>query len=722
MLNKVLGGHYRVIRNLGEGGLAKTYIAEDLHRPGHPKCAVKFLQPANKDSNFLPSARRLFHQEAEILEKLGQHDQIPRLLAYFEENEEFYLVQEFIDGHTLSEEMKPGNRWSESKVIQMLQDVLPILEFVHSYKVIHRDLKPNNVIRRKKDGRLVLIDFGAVKQIRAPRTINNMPLTQTTISIGTQGYTPPEQLRGKPRFNSDIYALGMICIQALTGVAPLRLREDKNGEVIWQNLVQVSSELGTIISNMVRYHFPSRYQSATEVIQLLQILVNQNPLISATLITKQAKQKVASKEAETSSLTFPTDSFAPSKDVPSIHANKLVQDTEVEPAVQLSPRRFNHEPLIPATSVTRHRSQEAFPNKRQRSKLVLPANLPAPSKDSQSIHNPIFKPANKSLLLIGTGIVSVFASIFAGYTYMTHKDNNLLKAQSALGQIEVLKEAEKYQECLEQTQLFLQDYSHLQTEIQKLQYDCQEGQVKRQLAEARRLADQSRFKDAIILVSQVSDNSDFYLEAQQLISRWSEEIFQIASNKYQNGNLQEAIAIAGAIPSFSPWAKKAQETIQQWNKDWENNQAHLQVAQKALDERRWQDAIKAAEKISYTTYWQKQRELIIQKAQAGIASTQAAASRRSYRPSSPPVRRYRSGSSRPRSARSRSVRRSHRSSYTRSSSNSTKSPSTSIKSRSISIKSPSNSPTIQKNSSSSSTSSRSNSWQCMNNPHPKCGR
>ena len=715
MLNKLLGGHYRVIRNLGEGGLAKTYIAEDLHRPGHPKCAVKFLQPANKDPNFLPSARRLFHQEAEILEKLGQHDQIPRLLAYFEENQEFYLVQEFIEGNTLCKEMKPGQRWSESKVIQMLQDALPVLEFVHSHKVIHRDLKPNNMIRRHKDGRLVLIDFGAVKQIRAPRTIANMPLTQTTISIGTQGYTPTEQLRGKPRFNSDIYALGMICIQALTGVAPLRLREDKHGEVIWQNLVQVSDELAIIISNMVRYHFPNRYQSATEVLQALQTLVNQNPLISATLITKQVKQKAEPQEEERSSLAFPTDSFTSSKNLPSIHANKVVHDTEVDQALQASQRLFNHDQLIPATSVARQGSQKVAPKKQKRNGLVLPANLPAPSTNLQSIHTPIFVPLNKSLLLIGAGIVSVFASIFASYTYMTHKDNNLLRAQSALGQIEVLKEAEKYQECLQLAQTFLQDYSRLHREVQKLQSRCQEGQIQRQLIEARKLAQQSRFRDAIILTSQVSANSDFYPEAQQLISRWSEEIFQIASNKYQEGNLKEAVAIAGAIPNFSPWAKKAQETIQQWNKDWAKNQAHLQTAQKALDERRWQDAIKAAKKISYTPYWQKQSELIIQKAKAGIARTQAAASRKTYQPRSRPVRRSRSGAS-----RSRSVRRS-RSRSTRSSVSSTKSPSTSIKSRSISIKSPSNSPT-QSGSSSSSTGSRSNSWTCLNNPSPKCGR
>ena len=120
MLNQLLGGHYQIVQDLQEGGLAKTYIAEDHHRPGHPKCAVKFLKPASNQPDFLPTARRLFQQEAEILEKLGQHEQIPRLLAYFEEKEQFYLVQEFIEGHTLSTEMPRGYCWAESRVIQML--------------------------------------------------------------------------------------------------------------------------------------------------------------------------------------------------------------------------------------------------------------------------------------------------------------------------------------------------------------------------------------------------------------------------------------------------------------------------------------------------------------------------------------------------------------------------------------------------------------------------
>ena len=321
MLNQLLGGRYRVVQVLGEGGLAKTYIVKDHHRPGHPHCVVKFLKPASNAPEFWPIAQRLFHQEAEILEKLGQHDQIPRSLSYFEENQEFYLVQELIEGHTLRQELTSEKPWSESQVIQMLQDVLPILEFVHSYGVIHRDLKPSNLIRRAKDGRLVLIDFGAVKQVSTLKMENNEPLTQQTIAIGTQGYIPIEQLIGQPCGNSDIYALGMMAIQALTGVHPIYLQEDREGEPIWSEGTEVSEELAAILSKMVRYHFPDRYQSATEVRQALQVLTQNYATIQTNSATQQSKTELAREEEKKVSWAEGL-AMLPNRSSPSVEANK----------------------------------------------------------------------------------------------------------------------------------------------------------------------------------------------------------------------------------------------------------------------------------------------------------------------------------------------------------------------------------------------------------------
>ncbi len=267
----LLSSRYKIIQVLGSGGFGCTYLAEDTQRPGHPTCVVKQLMPARRDPKFLQVARRLFSTEAEILQVLGKHHQIPELLAYFEDNQEFYLVQEYIQGHILSDELPPKKPvQNESFVIDMLKGVLEALAFVHEYRVIHRDLKPSNIIRRDQDNQIVLIDFGAVKLMRPPSTEET---ELSTVAIGTRGYAPPEQLAGHPRLSSDIYALGMIAIQALTGNNPQNLRiNSETGTVLWRQSVQVSDEFATILDKMVRYYFSDRYQSATEVLQELNKL------------------------------------------------------------------------------------------------------------------------------------------------------------------------------------------------------------------------------------------------------------------------------------------------------------------------------------------------------------------------------------------------------------------------------------------------------------------
>ncbi|MGF1936236.1 MAG: protein kinase domain-containing protein [Nostoc sp. ChiQUE02] len=272
MLGQLLDGRYQVLQVLGGGGFGQTYIAQDTHRPGFPKCVVKHLKPVTRSPEFLETARRLFSSEAETLEQLGNHDQIPRLLAYFEDNQEFFLVQEFIEGHTLKAELSPNQRWTEDRVIQLLHQVLGILQFIHSHNVIHRDIKPDNIIRRQQDGKLVLIDFGAVKQVQT-QLLTVSGHMGATIIIGTPGYMSTEQGQGKPRHNSDIYSLGIIGIQSLTGLHPINFEEDPDtGEIYWQHQANVSSELASVLSKMVLHHFKQRYQSAAEVLQVLKHL------------------------------------------------------------------------------------------------------------------------------------------------------------------------------------------------------------------------------------------------------------------------------------------------------------------------------------------------------------------------------------------------------------------------------------------------------------------
>ncbi|MBE8998568.1 CHASE2 domain-containing protein [Nostoc sp. LEGE 12447] len=266
---KVLARRYKIVKVLGSGGFSETYIAEDTQRPGSPLCVVKQLKPASTKPEALQLARRLFHSEAQTLEKLGTHDQIPQLLAYFEEDEEFYLVQEQIIGHTLNQELPPGRAIDEIAAIKIVRDLLQTLIFVHKNNVIHRDIKPSNIIRRHSDGKLVLIDFGAVKEV-STKQLDTEEQTPFTIGIGTQGYAPSEQCFGRPQYSSDIYAVGMVGIRALTGVAPRELDRDADGEIKWSDSSQISRSVANIFSKMVLDDFKHRYQSASEALEDLK--------------------------------------------------------------------------------------------------------------------------------------------------------------------------------------------------------------------------------------------------------------------------------------------------------------------------------------------------------------------------------------------------------------------------------------------------------------------
>lgn len=271
MLGRLLDARYKIIQALGSGGFGQTYIAEDTRRPGNPRCVLKHLSFSSQDEAILRQVRRMFYAEADTLEKLGRHDQIPQLLAYFEEQNEFYLVQEFIQGHPLSDEISGGNRLPEAQVIELVEDVSRVLDFVHQQGVIHRDLKPENLMRRDRDQKLVLIDFGAVKTIVETSIADTAPQTQMSVPVYTSGYAASEQCLGKPRFNSDLYSLGMIAIQALTGVRPSQLAHDpKTYNLVWRDRVKVSDDFAAVLEKMTEFHFNDRYQSAAEVLAALE--------------------------------------------------------------------------------------------------------------------------------------------------------------------------------------------------------------------------------------------------------------------------------------------------------------------------------------------------------------------------------------------------------------------------------------------------------------------
>lgn len=277
MEKTLLGGRYQVIRRLGSGGFSRTFLVTDIHLPNHPQCVIKQLKVQDKDTGTLDMARRLFDTEARVLYELGNHPQIPSLMAHFEEGQEFYLAQEYIEGSRLNRQVEEGKPWSETRVVLLLQEVLEILSFVHRQQVIHRDIKPSNLIRRHRDGKLVLIDFGAVKQVTSSPLLDaETGATNITVAIGTHGYMPNEQYAGKPRFSSDVYAVGMLGIRALTGMHPQKIEEDPvTSELAWRHHVPaVSSSLAAVLDKMVRYDFRDRYPTAQEALEALQNLPN----------------------------------------------------------------------------------------------------------------------------------------------------------------------------------------------------------------------------------------------------------------------------------------------------------------------------------------------------------------------------------------------------------------------------------------------------------------
>lgn len=292
VVGSLLGARYQVLSVLGSGGFSETYTAVDTQRPGQPTCVVKKLRIISDDPKAHHLAHRLFLSEANTLERLGHHNQIPRLLAHFETSLAFFLVEEMIQGATMKAELASRQPKSQAWVMNFLLDILPVVEFVHEQGVIHRDIKPSNIIRRGSDGRLVLIDFGSVKEISNQLTAKDAQVT-STIGIGTKGYMPSEQSAGLPRFSSDIYAVGVTAIEALTGLSPYKLAYDDSGELIWQyHVPDLSPALAHVLNQMVRYDFSQRYSSAIDVLEALReipiALSDTMTIDGATLPTPQS--------------------------------------------------------------------------------------------------------------------------------------------------------------------------------------------------------------------------------------------------------------------------------------------------------------------------------------------------------------------------------------------------------------------------------------------------
>ena len=284
----LLRDRYRAIKAIGQGGFGRTFLAVDEDKPSKPRCVIKQFLPA--ETQLIPSASNrnskkaaeLFEQEAMRLDELGKHPQIPELLAYSIQDSRQYVVQEFIDGQNLAQIVETEGTFTENQIQDLLNSLLPVLHFIHSHNVIHRDIKPGNIIRRA-DKQLVLVDFGAAK------IATGTALLKTGTSIGSPEYIAPEQARGKAFFTSDLYSLGVTCLYLLTQVSPFDLFDPGEDAWIWRQYLAnnpVSEQLGKILDKMIQNATNRRYQMAVEVLKEI------NPQVAIDLAIPKTSSKL----------------------------------------------------------------------------------------------------------------------------------------------------------------------------------------------------------------------------------------------------------------------------------------------------------------------------------------------------------------------------------------------------------------------------------------------
>ncbi|NEP86854.1 MAG: protein kinase [Okeania sp. SIO2C2] len=496
MIGNILDGRYQIIKIIESGEIGHAYLALDIRRPGEAQCFIKHLQPSIYDRRLINIVRDRFQKEAQILEKLSQHDRIPKLLAYFEEDREFFLVQSFIPGQSLDNEILPGKPLSEKQVILILNEVLEILVFVHENSVIHRDIKPANLIRRKSDNQLVLIDFGAVKEI-------NIGQQNRTARIGTMEYMPIEQFEYNPQFNSDIYALGMIGIQAITGLPSSelsKLKDNENGEkkeIFWRYLTNCSTSLADILDKMVRYNFHERYQSAAEVIADLK-KINEFPSF-ATDNKEIYREEVIRRASDRGDISIVgrriLDELRESLEL-SREETEIIEDEVLNPYRKYRMKGERYEETLkaaiqeeyPFSQETRQeleRLQQILGLTQEDIELienrVLPKSLLTKFKKIFSNNN---KQSSLNWQLILGFIATLIVIIFAIYRSLKFQNYLQLRQQQVLEQqeqesaklnfVKNLERERNYEECINQGTL-IGEKSSIFAEAQSLLQNCQQG-------------------------------------------------------------------------------------------------------------------------------------------------------------------------------------------------------------------------------------------------------
>ncbi|MCW6036141.1 serine/threonine protein kinase [Spirulina subsalsa FACHB-351] len=521
-VGQLLNRRYEIVQVLSSGAFGQTYIAQDITQPGRPRCVVKYYQSNRDYPNLLKTSRRIFVSEVETLKKLGNHDQIPQFFDCFEENQGFYLVQELIIGQTLSTELSFA-RYGEptakkEQVVYLLRDLLTVLDYVHRQGVIHCDVKPNNIIRRIEDGRLILIDFGAAQPVRSPaydkKIIHPLSL-KTTVAVSPSGYLATEQLLGTPYPCSDIYALGIIAIQFLTGLDPAKLQLNlETSEINWQEHYRQNSapedyseELAAILSQMVRYNYRERYASAQAVLDALKPL-----LVEAKAITLEASSR-ALEEA------FDRVSEECTQDIISLFpvpgSDRLEQEAEQANFEDWSEEKELFKPQEqPIVSSMGGLSQApSLPSTPPRRK-TQPTQAKAKGKSSSGqLHPSMMKMLTRMGVLVA--VLNAFAIALGIYTLV----------------------------------------------------DSRASEPAERLIEAEQALHAGKLEDAIAIAQSIPADSPAYEESQAFIQQWQKEWKQASryasetEQAFQAQQWQEVLSVAAKVPPIDYWRNRVSPLV-----------------------------------------------------------------------------------------------------------------------------------------------------------------
>ncbi|MEO0012852.1 MAG: hypothetical protein RLZZ535_1241 [Cyanobacteriota bacterium] len=453
MAQKILNHRYRITREIGRGGFGITYLAEDQTN-ANSLCVVKQLNPYNAE---ISTAKRLFQREAETLKELKTAEQIPDFVEYFEEDSNYYIVQEYIQGKTLDTLI--NENWDSESLSRFLWDVLSVLEKLHKNNIIHRDIKPANLIKSDLNSKIVVIDFGAVKQLNISQnntksSQENQVLNQPTATkIATAEYAPREQKQGKPLLNSDIYALGMTALQLVTKISPIAIKRNNQDNIILDRpFNNIDPPLLAILNKMVKNDHKKRYQSASEVLKAIDSRAKEPP----THIIHSSQPKFSN---------FNNKPLQPTEPLPFTLNHKTLQPTELSPSnlnhkapqsTEPFPSNLNHKTLQP-TELSPSNTHHLINSKNINSpstKLVF--NIVEKNTERKTIHdqdnsnnlnnyhgrkdntlnflspNLKNKPFLISLSVIGLIIlISEFITPWIRPIYFTHQNDRLLERKQA---------------------------------------------------------------------------------------------------------------------------------------------------------------------------------------------------------------------------------------------------------------------------------------------------